>query len=211
MRLSEVWLVIACVVATNALVLPPECYAADTLAGGAVSVQTAVRDLRDARLAIGRARKATANLFDEVSREDLSASSKDSLVGSSAMISLTPAFSGKYLPPREKWVSASMAEMAPIMNLLKEDVQLAVETNRHVEASDATTKALQPLRKDAFDSVNNSFQNFKELEQLTAGPSYDNHKIAFAARNLDTQLKVADRKLLSAIQILVREAQSSKK
>lgn len=181
------------------------------LQGGVVKVQTSIDDLRDARLSISRVRKSVANLYDEVTREQMSMTYNPNLIGTTVITVPMPVRTGITLPARPKWVRASMNEMRPTLTLFKEDVDIAIESDRHVDASERTKEALAPLRSEAFGAVEKSFKIFQQLESLTQGPSFDNESIATNAKSLDKELKELDRSLKKGISILQKEAKASKK
>ncbi len=182
-----------------------------TLQGGVVKVEVTLNDLRDARLSSSRVRKAAANLYDEVTRQQVTMNYNPNLVGTTVITIPTPTFTGQYLPPRRKWVAAAMAEIGPIMNLFKEDVETAIESDRRTNVSEATREVLDPLRDDVFALVKSSFSTYQELEKLTGGSGYDSNAIASAAKGLDNQMKQLDRSLKKGISTLQKEAKSSKK
>lgn len=184
---------------------------AKPLQGGVVEVQVTLNDLRDARLSISRVRKATANLYDEVTRQQVTMSYNPNLVGTSVIMTPTASFSGPVLPARKKWVDASMAEIGPIIALFKEDVDHAIESDRHTNVSASARKSLDPLRNDAFSAVKKSNETYKALEKATKGPGYDNASIASMTKTLDNQMKQLDKSLKRAISILQKEEKSSRK
>lgn len=183
-----------------------------TLKGEVVKVQVSLNNLSDARLAINRVRKAAANLYDEVTRKEMSLNLNPNVVGSNVMMTIPqPVPTGSFLPPRKKWMNQSMVEINPILHLFKEDVDNAIETNRQTEVSEAVHQQLQPLRLQAFETVKASFSTFKELEKLTGAQTYDNKAIAAAAKALDSQMKDLDRDLKKGVAILQKEARKSNK
>ena len=188
-----------------------EAPATTALKGNVVEVGVTLNNLRDARLSISRVRKAAANLYDEVTRQQVSMSYNPNVVGTTVIMTPTASFSGQYLPARKKWVSASMGEIGPIINLFKEDVDLAIESDRQTDVTDTTRKALNPLRTDAFDSVKTSFASYKQLESLTSSGNYDNAAIATEVKTLDKEMKQLDRSLKKGISVLQKDAKSSKK
>jgi hypothetical protein len=190
---------------------PDATPAGTMLKGAVVNVEVTLNDLRDARLSISRVRKATANLYDEVTRQQVTMSYNPNMVGTTMIMRPTPSFSGQFLPARKKWVEASMSEIGPIINLFKEDVDAAIESDERTEMSATGRKAIDPLREQAFASVKKSFSLYKELEGLTAVTSYDNDAIASATKSLDSQMKQLDRDLKKGIGILQKEAKSSKR
>jgi hypothetical protein len=180
------------------------------LKGGVVEIDVTLNDLRDARLSISRVRKATANLYDEVSRQQMTMTSNPNVVGTNVF--MTPrVIAGPLLPARKKWVDESMHEIGPIIKLFKEDVDLAIEDNRRTDVSDKTRKTLDPLRDEAFELVKQSFEVYKTLENLTAGPNYNNAEISTATKNLDKQMKLLDKTFKKGISILQKEAKSSRR
>jgi hypothetical protein len=185
--------------------------AATTLKGGVVEVSVTLNDLRDARLSISRVRKAAANLYDEVTRQQVTMNYNPNIVGTVVISVPTPSFTGQLLPARKKWVKESMGEIGPIINLFKEDVDAAIESDRHTNVSESTRKQLDPLREDAFSLVKSAFGTYKELEGLTAGSSFDNNAIATAAKSLDQDMKQLDKSFKKGISILQKEEKSSKK
>jgi hypothetical protein len=182
-----------------------------TLKGNVVEVGVTLNNLRDARLSISRVRKAAANLYDEVTRQQVTMNFNPNVVGTTVIMTPTPSFTGVYLPARQKWVAESMAEIGPIIGLFKEDVDAAIESNRQTDVSDSTKEALSPLRTDAFEAVNSSAAIYKQLEGLTAGFNYNNAAIASDVKALDKQLKTLDKSLKKGIGILQKEAKSAKK
>jgi hypothetical protein len=177
---------------------------------GQVEVSVTLNDLRDARLSISRARKAVANLYDEVTRQQVTMNYNPNLVGTTVIMTPSPSFSGQYLPARKKWVDASMSETSPIINLLKEDVDTAIENDRRTAATDQARKSLDPLRDEAFGLVKDSFERFKGLEQMTAGSTYNNTQIAAASDGLNENLKRLDKTLKKAINILQKDSKRSR-
>lgn len=185
--------------------------ASKPLQGGVVEVEVTLNDLRDARLSISRVRKATANLYDEVTRQQVTMNYNPNLVGTTLITVPTPSFSGIMLPARKKWVDASMAEIGPIITLFKEDVDRAIESDRHTNVSDNTRKALEPLREDAFSTIKSSSETYKALEAATRGSDYDNAGIASLTKTLDSQMRQLDKSMKKGISILQKEEKASKK
>lgn len=183
--------------------------ASPQLKGSVVQVDVQLNNLTDARLDINRARKAIANLYDEVNRQQVTMNYSPNMVGSMVIMTPTPSF-GATLPARKQWVDESMADIVPIIKLFKEEVDSAIENNRQVDVSDATHKRLEPLRDEIFKSVKSSFDTLAQLEGLTSARSYNNQAISSAANTLDKQMKTLDRSLKKAISLLQKEAKSKK-
>ncbi len=181
------------------------------LQGQVVRIDATLNDLRDARLSISRLRKATANLYDEVTRQQMTMSYNPNLIGSTVIMSPVPTFSGAYLPARKKWVDETMEDIGPIINLFKQDVDAAIESNRRTDIRESARKALDPVREEAFALVKGSFDLYKELERLTTGPTYDNQAIASTTTKLDQQIKRLDKTMKRGISILQKEAKAGKK
>jgi hypothetical protein len=181
------------------------------LKGQLVEVQTTLNELRDARLAISRVRKAAANLYDEVTRQSVTMNYNPNLVGTTVIAMPAPSFSGGYLPARKKWIAASMTEIGPIMKLFKEDVDQAAQSDMRTDVGPNARKQLDPLREQAIAAVNSSFEVYKQLEALTSGQNYDNGSIASTTKALDKQIKQVDQYFKKAISIMQKDAKQSKK
>lgn len=177
--------------------------------GGVVKVQTGLADLRDARLAVSRVRKALANLYDEMTRQEIINTYNVNVIGTT-VINVPRPVVGPTIPARPKWVHASLDEIRPLMNLFKEDTTIAIETDRKVDASDSAKKALDPLRAQAIASVQSAYEVFQSIESLTAGESYDQPAVVSASKSLDKKMKELDKCLKKAIAILQKEAKSTK-
>jgi hypothetical protein len=184
---------------------------APRLQGGVVQVQVTLNDLQDARLSTSRVRKAAANLYDEVNRQEVAMGYNPNVIGTTVIMAPAPRFTGRMLPARKKWVDESMKEIGPIMTLFKEDVDQAIEDNRRTDVSEATKKSLDPLRDTAFSTIKNAFETYKQLEQLTTASNYDNSAISTAAKTLDSQMKGLDKSLKDGIKILQREAKAARR
>lgn len=182
-----------------------------TLKGHVVNIDERLNQLRDARLSISRVRKATANLYDEVTRQQVSMSFNPNVVGTTVIMTPSPTFDGQLLPPRKKWVVASMSEIGPIINLFKEDVDAAIQNDSRTSVGAVARKALDPLREKAFASVKTSFDLYQQLVGLTAGATYDNGAIASVTKSLDVQIKQLDKDFKAAISILQKEARAAKR
>ncbi len=180
------------------------------LKGQVIKVDVQLNNLTDARLDISRARKAIANLYDEVTRQQVTMNYSPNMVGSMMIMTPRPSFSGTFLPARKEWVDESMADIVPIINLFKVEVDTAIENNRQVDVSDATRKKLEPLRAEVFKLVKSSSDTLTQLEGLTNARSYDNQAIASASNSLDKQMKDLDKNLKKAISLLQKEAKSRK-
>ena len=183
----------------------------EPLKGAVVQIHVTLNDLRDARLAVSRARKASANLYDEVTRQDMTMSFNPNVVGSTVIMTPMPMFSGACLPARPKWVKEAMAEIGPIIELFKEDVDAAIESNRRTDVSEDARQKLDPVRDQAFAGIKSAFEIYKQLQTLTSGTTYDNNAIATAAKSLDKQMKQLDQSLKRGISILQKEAKSQKR
>lgn len=179
--------------------------------GTVIKVDIALNDLRDARLSISRARKAAANLFDEVTRQQMTMTYNPNIIGTTVITVPMPQFTGAYLPARPKWVKASMDEIGPIVTLLKEDVDAAIESNRRADVSNRGQSSLAPLREGVFSSVKSSFDIYQQLQQLTAGSNYENQEIANTVKKLDENFKQIDKDLKKGIAILQKEERAAKK
>lgn len=185
--------------------------AVEPLQGQVVQIDVTLNDLRDARLALGRLRKATANLYDEVTRQQVTMGFNPNVIGTTVIMMPRPSFSGAYLPARPKWVKESMDDIGPIIELFKEDVDAAIESNMRTNVSSSARRSLDPLREDVFARVKASFDTYKQLQQLTAGNTYDNNSIASVSKSLDNQMKELDKQLKRGISILQNEAKAAKK
>lgn len=172
--------------------------------GTIVEIDETLNKLRDARLAISRVRKESANLYDEVTRHHMRHNT--TMIGTTVMSLASKNFSGKTLPARKRWVDASMAVLGPIISLFKEDVDVAVENNRQTKVSEPVKVAFTSLRTDAVKAVNSSFAIYKHLQSLTAGDNYDNAAIADDVKNLDAQMLALDSSLRNGVSILQKEA-----
>jgi hypothetical protein len=188
----------------------PEAAAPTTLKGG-VQIQVTLNDLRDARLDVSRVRKATANLYDEVTRQEVTMSYNPNVVGSTVIMAPAPRFTGGILPARKKWVEASMSEIAPIIKLFKEDVDAALQMDRQTLVSAGGRQKMDPIRTNIFKLVEDSFGTYKQLETLTSSGSYDNNAIASASKTLDGQMKQLDKSLKDGLKLLQQEAKLAKK
>lgn len=181
------------------------------LKGQVVQIETTLNTIRDARLSTSRVRKATANLYDEVTRQQVTMGFSANVVGRTVINVPTPMFTGQYLPARKKWVQESMDDIGPIMKLFKEDVDEAVENDRRTDVSEATRAKLDPIRQQVFALVNQSFETYKQLEGMTAGSTFDNNAIATAARTLDKEMLDLDKELKKGMSTLQKEAKASRK
>jgi hypothetical protein len=179
------------------------------LQGGVVKVQTGLDDLRDARLAVSRVRKAVANLYDEMTRQQITNEYSINVIGST-VINIPRPVVGPILPARPRWVHASMDEIRPIMNLFKEDTDIAIEKDRQIDASDSTKQALEPIRTQAISDVQSAYEIFKSLESLTSGESYDQPAVVDASKSLDKKMKDLDKNLKKGVAILQKEAKATK-
>ncbi|MBX9694641.1 MAG: hypothetical protein K2Z81_19800 [Cyanobacteria bacterium] len=172
---------------------------------GAVSVSTTLNTLKDARLSISRLRKAIANLFDEMTRQDTSMMYVPDVVGATFITTARPVSSGQRLPPRKNWVDEAMHEISPIMKLFKEDVDAAIENNNRAEVSSSARQKLDPMREDAFKRVKNSFDLYEKLEKLTEGPPYQADQAASLCEQIDREMKQLDKTLKRGMGILKKE------
>ncbi|MBX9879957.1 MAG: hypothetical protein K2Y22_15980 [Candidatus Obscuribacterales bacterium] len=179
------------------------------LKGQVIQVDVQMTNLNDARLDISRARKAIANLYDEVTRQQVIMNYTPNVVGTMVIMTPTPSF-GATLPARTQWVDEAMSDIVPIINLFKQEVDIAIENNRQVEVSDATHQKLEPLRDEAFKSVKTSSDILAKLETLTKARPYDNAAIASTSKSLDGQMKTLDNNLKKAISLLKKEAKTKK-
>jgi hypothetical protein len=183
-----------------------------TLQGNVVEAAVTLNNLRDARLSISRVRKAAANLYDEVTREQMSMGFNPNVVGSTVIMTPVPQRTGLILPARKKWVDASMAEISPIINLFKEDVDVALETNRRSDVREKAQESLTPIRTTAFEQVKKSFDIYKQLSTLTSGNNpIDQPAIAARVKELDSTMKELDKSLKRGISILQKETRAQKK
>ncbi|MDZ4837674.1 MAG: hypothetical protein SGJ27_28140 [Candidatus Melainabacteria bacterium] len=179
---------------------------------GRVEANVSLNNWRDARLSISRVRKATANLYDEMNRQELiMMNASPTMVGNTILTRRTPAYTGQVLPPRKKWVDASVAEIGPIIKLFKEDVDAAIQSDRRTDVSDEATKQLDPLREQAFTLIKTAFDDFQKIEQLSAGPTFANKTISTASEKLDADMKELDKILKKGMSIISKEAKAARK
>lgn len=183
------------------------------ITGGVVKIDVAMSDLRDARLATHRVRKAAANLYDEMTRHEMMMGYNPNVVGSILIMAPAP-MAGPILPARKQWVDQSMGEIEPVIKLFKQDVEVAIDSHRRTDVSDKAKEELDPLKQKAFATVEKSFDTFKQLETLTQASqfgTYDQPSIAAAAKSLDQEMKELDKELKKGISILQKEAKAEKK
>lgn len=183
-----------------------------TISGGVVKIEVVANDFKDARLSVSRVRKAAANLYDEMTREEVAVNYTPNVVGMTVITTPMPAFTGRYLPPRKKWVDASMAEIGPIIKLFREDVDIAIENNRRADVSDPAREALAPIREEIFATVKKSSDIYQLLERMTGGQqAADSASVATQAKELDKQMRQLDKLLKQGLKILQKEAKAGKK
>ena len=182
-----------------------------TISGGVVKIEVVANEFKDARLSVSRVRKAAANLYDEMTREEVTTNFVPNAVGMTVITTPMPTFTGRYLPPRKKWVDASMAEIGPLIKLFKEDVDIAIENNRRADVSDPGRVALAPIREEIFATVKSSFDLYQKLEVMTSGANCDSATIAATAKELDRQMRQLDKLLKQGLKVLQKEAKASKK
>ena len=184
--------------------------------GQVVKVEVTLDTLRDARLSASRVRKAAANLYDEVTRQQMTMNYNPTMVGTTVMSIPAPSFNGQILPARKKWVNAAMSEIGPIMNLFKEDVDSAIENDRHTDVSETTRTALDDVRKNAFAEVEESFtcHLYKQLERRTCSASGlrpTGYQLPGKQELWTDFMRALDKSMKKAISILQKEAKASKK
>jgi len=172
---------------------------------GVQMIELNLQVLRDVGLDIKNIIKAASSLYDEVTIQPVTLMTEPEVVGMGTIINIPIGFTptGAGPQPSKKRVDLAMAQMRPIIEIMKGDVDDFESGRKRLDISNTERAELKPLLDDWVELVNGISTKLTSLEGITKAPPYDNNAIASLAGDIHKDCKKMDevrRKLYKALQ-----------
>jgi len=162
--------------------------APDIKAGVNVYV-VSLANLKEIGMAIQEVQEAASDLYDEVSRREVTLTSTPNVVGFTVMNMPSGFTQGAYLPPRKKWVDAHMQDMIKIVKLMKEECDDVLDGRAPIIVPAPQQEQVKAMFSQWVGLVNDTFNKVSDLETTTKQPMLNNASIANAALAIHKDMK----------------------
>lgn len=149
----------------------------------------ALEDLRETGMALSKVAGAASDLYEEVSRREVTLTTTPNVVGFTVMNLPSGYTTGNYLPPRKKWVDAYMADMIKVIKLFKEENDDVLNGKGHIIVPQSQKELIKGLYGQWVSVIGDTFNKVAELEKLTAQPMLNNQAIATNALTIHKDMK----------------------
>jgi len=178
-----------------------------TLQGSAQVVVLTLSDLRDVGLDLKHLQNAANHLNEEVTLQRVTLNMMPEMVGPGMIINIpigtTP--TGEVIPANPKRVQAAMAQLSPIVTLMKGDVDAFVSGEKQLSMPGDTQQELQGELKQWAELVSDVYQQFSTLQPLTQQSPYNQPAIAQASSTIVNDAKGLERLRRLVYKALQRE------
>lgn len=162
--------------------------APDIKAGVNVYV-VSLENLKEIGMAIQEVREAASDLYEEVSRREVTLTSTPNVVGFTVMSMPSGFTQGAYLPPRKKWVDAYMQDMSRIVKLMKDECDDVLSGKAPLVVPAPQQEQVKAMFVQWVSYVNDTFNKVSDLETTTKQPMLNNASIANAALVINKDMK----------------------
>lgn len=181
--------------------------AREPLKGSVQMVELNLELLRDVGIDLKQLLKAASSLYDEVTIQPVRLVTQPEVVGAGIMINIPIATQpvGPPQPARKDRVDLAMNNMRPIIKLMKSNVDEFITGDRKFDLPSDVIATLKPHFKAWAATVNAVAETEKQLEQMTAGPPYNNAQIADAAVAIEKDVKDLDKTRHAIYKVIRKE------
>lgn len=162
--------------------------APDLKAGVNVYV-VSLENLKEIGMSIQEVMEASTDLYDEVSRREVTLTSTPNVVGFTVMSMPSGFTQGAYLPPRKKWVDAHMQDMSKVVKLMKEECDDVLAGKAPLVVPAPEQEQVKAMFAQWVSYVNDTFNKVSDLEKVTNQPMLNNAAIANAALAIHKDMK----------------------
>lgn len=164
------------------------------LQAGAQVIELNLQMLRDLGLDLKHILKASSSLYDEVTIQPVSLTTQPEVIGRGIIVNIPVGFQpvGPAPQPKKQRVDLFMAQMRPIIELLKKDSDDFDDGKRKIDIDAQEQHDLQPLFDQWKQSVKDISAQLVDLEGLTTGPKYENTAIADKTTEIHNTAKKMD-------------------
>lgn len=162
--------------------------APDIKAGVNVYV-VSLENLKEIGMAIQEVQEASTDLYEEVSRREVTLTSTPNVVGYTVLSMPSGFTQGAYLPPRKKWVDAYMSDMSRIVKLMKDECDDVLAGKASLTVPVPEQEQVKTMFTQWVGLVNDTFNKVSELEKTTQQPMLNNASIANAALAIHKDMK----------------------
>lgn len=163
--------------------------------------------LKDLGTSLHHFKRASVDVFTEVQREDLVVVGEPDVIGPMIVPAVTGSGllgTGQFLPARKKFIDYFMIQIEKLLPIVEK------ETKAIILPDDASAEA-----KSEKAEIDKIFEQLKgsarDLDQVTAGPKYDNMKIAKQATLVHDLVGKADKCRKSLYELIKKEVHDVKR
>ena len=161
---------------------------------GVQMIEVNLETLRDLGLDLKNILKASSSLYDEVTIQPVSVMTEPEVVGYGTIINVPIGFTptGAGPQPKKARVDAAMAQMRPLVELLKKDTDDFENGRKRLDVTDKVREDLKPMLDEWATLIDDMNGKFQTLETLTKQTPYDCNSIGSAATDLHNKTKKLD-------------------
>jgi hypothetical protein len=183
------------------------------LQAGVKLIEVNLDHLRDLGLDLKHVMAGASHLYDEVNITPVSLQTVPEVVGRGIIINIPIGTmpSGLPAPPRKARLDLAMAQMVPIVTLLKADVDAFLSGQQRLDIAEDTRSELKPTFQNWAASVTAMSEQLDKLKKLTAGPTFDNGAISAGAQQVQSNCKDLQKDLKKVYKTLQKEAKRNKR
>lgn len=178
--------------------------------GGVEQVEISLSRIRDVNLGVQRLKSDVKSLYEESTRQYVTIESSPSIIGTS-VVNIPYRFqTGRYMPPRRKWVNNYLAQIGPDLRLLKEGVDETESGCRELLVPEGVKDDLQNIFSDWAKMVKEANHHFDDLEEYVSKSKLTNDELGSKALVLGNDMRGLEVTLKAAFK-LVKTSQKKNK
>ena len=162
--------------------------------------------IRDVGLDLKTASRASMNLFQEVTVQPVRVITQPEPLANGTIINIPVGTepTGPPRPARREQVNAYIKSMKSIIDMLKMNVDEFIAGERQFNLPENVMTELQPKFQLWIKIVNATAYKFRQLEQITYAPPYNNEEIAVASLTIAKDIKYLDQIRMQIYQVVKR-------
>lgn len=159
----------------------------------AQKVELSLEKLNDIAADLKNILSVSRHLYDEVMVQPVTVITEPEIINSTVIsIPVGTQPTGPPRPARKERVDALMAQMRPMVDLLKTNADDFMSDSEVTEYPPDMEEKVDPLFKKWLAYMDDVYARLLTLEKLTVGPTYDNYAIAGTCQLIERDVKKVD-------------------
>jgi hypothetical protein len=185
---------------------------ARSLKSGVQKVEFSLEKLREVDVDLKRMLKSATNLNEEVTIQPMSlVTQPDVVAGNIVNLPVAVQAAGEFMPPRKEKVNEAMRSLRPMVAQLKADADAFVANTNQLDLTVGVSAQLGPRLKEWGQVVNRLAKEELRLEQLTAGPGYDNEAIGRITGFIQNDIKKLEANRKDIYKVICKQEKAESK